>query len=1174
MYPCVDGEPIGYIYTGPDPASLARKNGPHYYHHDTGCQVPMASPSWVPHWLTMVFRFSGIPTTVWVNEARENPSPGARDSSHPSSAWQDRVGDGKHVKFETGMVPPPNPLFHRLQMPKDIQRTMVAKSAYVEIVTSLDYVSLLYSKRKRGCKRRARGSYVGQVFRVVAGVCGGVGEAIGVVEGIGNRSVKGAGTSSFLAGVDKVTVEREVPQAAIHLRHDEVHVCIPRTDLARAEGRRSNDTPIVVNERRNYLQTTMEGSDRDEGDQGNEHGNYVSTSSDSVALDITGRPSSGVDVADTFVRELLSTFFRNQMLRMAEGAGRIGNNAAAVTMRARAQHPNADIYSFRLDPTQHIVMAATETRLARVDYIVRDSAPAAAWGAGSDHELLIATGEPLPKNEVLPIGPTTIITELDLGTDLAPAGAANVVDDVALGNAAPANLHAGNFQNRIQQNYRADDAGGLGGLGLESASSALQPAATAAADPGRTTSEVAGAPAFTAAASAKKVARPTLLQRGANLSTFVANAIARTPQQSDGVTRLPAGLSAQLVDRPSGAYMHEVSRQRRRSRPPPSDGSQPTLSAIPEVEMNVEAGDDAGASASAGAADVGGAAAAPADADITASAAAADANSTTAVAERAAAASSSSSSSSSSSASDNAENAGEETPDEVAHELANGNQDGEETLAHQRAAMTSLAARFSRERKTPFMTPIAEPPSQVALFVMFWAVFFLHYGTLLLFWKFLYDYIYYTTTPATDEQGDVDVAAAAYSDTMWIFLFLTLYYGRFVVRQLCTYLMTMLVLERGLRVERAVLRRRSSLHKELVMCGGEDEEKGVEYGTDGDETAAEGTALNLQVEDPFLTRGVDYQDLLPTGNSTTAFDIFVAAQERASGYHPAALDASHDQSSSGTPFSIGFRFLSGLRVIAAQEFTSYLLGAVFLLYWVYGVEHCDELIYWLAAPALLETGLPALTVIGAALFLFAWFWTAYVWIVLLDLPAGQRLSGILSVAMVADHANKKRIEQEVLEKIPVVLYKDIVQTFPVAVQRQVLAGIEAEQGSAAVGNSEAFRELQESVRAREQEQGLMQMKQDAAPEPEASSDLLGKCSICYCEFGLEDYVIQSPCFQYHIFHPECITDWWKQSRLCPLCRTDIPEKITGRPYKPQHRWRNFTIRNTAAIDGGGEEGNA
>lgn len=68
--PGVDGEPIGYIYTGPDPASLARKNGPHYYHHDTGCQVPMASPSWVPHWLTMVFRFSGIPTTVWVNEAR------------------------------------------------------------------------------------------------------------------------------------------------------------------------------------------------------------------------------------------------------------------------------------------------------------------------------------------------------------------------------------------------------------------------------------------------------------------------------------------------------------------------------------------------------------------------------------------------------------------------------------------------------------------------------------------------------------------------------------------------------------------------------------------------------------------------------------------------------------------------------------------------------------------------------------------------------------------------------------------------------------------------------------------------------------------------------------------------------------------------------------------------
>jgi len=50
-----------------------------------------------------------------------------------------------------------------------------------------------------------------------------------------------------------------------------------------------------------------------------------------------------------------------------------------------------------------------------------------------------------------------------------------------------------------------------------------------------------------------------------------------------------------------------------------------------------------------------------------------------------------------------------------------------------------------------------------------------------------------------------------------------------------------------------------------------------------------------------------------------------------------------------------------------------------------------------------------------------------------------------------------------------------------------------------------------------------------------------KCSICLLNYEKNDELRLLLCT--HTFHKECIDNWFKTSSTCPICRTDLKEKV-------------------------------
>ena len=46
-----------------------------------------------------------------------------------------------------------------------------------------------------------------------------------------------------------------------------------------------------------------------------------------------------------------------------------------------------------------------------------------------------------------------------------------------------------------------------------------------------------------------------------------------------------------------------------------------------------------------------------------------------------------------------------------------------------------------------------------------------------------------------------------------------------------------------------------------------------------------------------------------------------------------------------------------------------------------------------------------------------------------------------------------------------------------------------------------------------------------------------ECSVCITNFETNDDIIEIKCK--HIFHNECIKEWYKYKNVCPLCRAEI-----------------------------------
>eukprot|EP00347_Sterkiella_histriomuscorum_P011062 403373898 len=51
-----------------------------------------------------------------------------------------------------------------------------------------------------------------------------------------------------------------------------------------------------------------------------------------------------------------------------------------------------------------------------------------------------------------------------------------------------------------------------------------------------------------------------------------------------------------------------------------------------------------------------------------------------------------------------------------------------------------------------------------------------------------------------------------------------------------------------------------------------------------------------------------------------------------------------------------------------------------------------------------------------------------------------------------------------------------------------------------------------------------------------------ECAICLGKFDDDSEVTPLPCDIRHYFHTDCITDWFRQNNVCPLCKTQISKQ--------------------------------
>jgi hypothetical protein len=68
---------------------------------------------------------------------------------------------------------------------------------------------------------------------------------------------------------------------------------------------------------------------------------------------------------------------------------------------------------------------------------------------------------------------------------------------------------------------------------------------------------------------------------------------------------------------------------------------------------------------------------------------------------------------------------------------------------------------------------------------------------------------------------------------------------------------------------------------------------------------------------------------------------------------------------------------------------------------------------------------------------------------------------------------------------------------------------------------------------------------DAVDDPRPAPD----CCCCTEAFCVTKPIVVTPCR--HYYHKECIGDWLKLARTCPLCRSDLDDTVWTQPDAQQ-----------------------
>ncbi|KAG0356791.1 E3 ubiquitin-protein ligase znrf3 [Podila minutissima] len=76
--------------------------------------------------------------------------------------------------------------------------------------------------------------------------------------------------------------------------------------------------------------------------------------------------------------------------------------------------------------------------------------------------------------------------------------------------------------------------------------------------------------------------------------------------------------------------------------------------------------------------------------------------------------------------------------------------------------------------------------------------------------------------------------------------------------------------------------------------------------------------------------------------------------------------------------------------------------------------------------------------------------------------------------------------------------------------------------------------------------------QDETPPPvdDVLDQTATSCVICLCEYEPDELLRQMPCR--HLFHKDCVDEWLKLKRTCPLCKFDIARVNRIRNWTRQH----------------------